>query len=259
MRSIMKYLAAFVVGGGVGILIAMKMLRERYAELAQDEIDSVKKHFSEVKGGDVLSFVNTMIARGMESEEVEKLYDMLSKYDVDKEPEEVVPEVVKRDYKQKASMYSSISSLTGVTADMNAKKEKYNLYSSEGIEKATFETYKPINPMLYLIDEEDYSTTLVEQDKLRMTYFAGDDIMIDEDENIIDNVDEIIGYDLLIEGNDEQGTPVYVRNLKNGEDYEVTIRNGYYREEILGLTIDKAYLDEIKNKNKKDVTNENEE
>lgn len=75
-----------------------------------------------------------------------------------------------------------------------------------------------------------------EQDLTQMTlrYFKGDDVMVDEDDAAIYNHPVVVG-DLMFGHGSSSPTVFYVRNEERGAEYEVTLEEGSFAVEILGL------------------------
>ncbi len=84
----------------------------------------------------------------------------------------------------------------------------------------------------YLITEVEFDEGKDEYDKISLTYYDGDDILIDEDGDVITDPDEIIGEDALISfgtGSSDKNM-VYVRNEKLQCDYEIIREfSSYYK------------------------------
>lgn len=87
-------------------------------------------------------------------------------------------------------------------------------------------------------DEEDYTQCTV-------TYYASDNILVDEDDTPIYNHDSIIGPLLFGHGSGDQNI-FYVRNDKRNTEYEVVHDPGFYSVEVLGLDVDDVKSNELK-------------
>ena len=69
-----------------------------------------------------------------------------------------------------------------------------------------------------------------------LTYYAGDGVLVDEDEKPVYNVNDVVGDCLNKFGHGStQPNVVYVRNMTRQEEYEVILDPGKYETEILGL------------------------
>lgn len=74
-----------------------------------------------------------------------------------------------------------------------------------------------------VITSQSFVDEYPDHQKLTLNYYAGDDILVDEDDNPIDHVEIVVGYDSLNQfgtmGTEED--VVYVRNMKFEIDYEI--------------------------------------
>ena len=90
-----------------------------------------------------------------------------------------------------------------------------------------------ISAMEFLYNELDYMQSSI-------TYFVGDDVLSDERDEVIPEVDRIVGDDNLLRfgerSNDEN--IVYIRNNNLRHEFEVTKSTGKYGTEVLGLDDD---------------------
>lgn len=73
--------------------------------------------------------------------------------------------------------------------------------------------------------------------QVTLTFYAGDDILVDEDESPIYNHELITGPLLFGHGSGDQNV-VHIRNPKRKAEYEVVRDPGLYSVEILGLEIE---------------------
>jgi hypothetical protein len=112
--------------------------------------------------------------------------------------------------------------------------------SDEALEETTGdgpepESRDPERP--YVISEEEFSEEYLTHDKLSVTYYSGDGVLVDDAEDPIRDIRGTTGEAALklistAEG-DRKPTVVYVRNEKKGIDFEVVANYGSYLEEVL--------------------------
>lgn len=88
----------------------------------------------------------------------------------------------------------------------------------------------------YVIHRDEFYAEEKGYSQYSLTYFAGDNIMMAEDETIMYNHDRICGE---LKWGHGSGNPiiVYVRNDKYRAEYEITHLDGLYSEEIQGMDI----------------------
>lgn len=163
---------AFFLGAGVGSLITWRVVKDYYARIADEEIESVKE---------------------MYEQEIEELEQEL---EVDDEKNELVEEntTLKEQYAQ------TVTDLQYAAPD-NEEKEEDNV----------------MGPYLIDADElgEDYEV-------VSLTYYA-DGFLADDYDELIENVDEVVGTESLKHFGDNPEDPdtVYVRNDYEEIDYEI--------------------------------------
>lgn len=92
----------------------------------------------------------------------------------------------------------------------------------------------------FIISFEEYLENTAE--KHTLTYYEGDDTLCDQGENVIpdEDIEGLIGPDALIKFGTRSDDPhiVYVRNMKNGVDYEVVRNLGSYKLLVAGMRED---------------------
>lgn len=97
----------------------------------------------------------------------------------------------------------------------------------------------------YVIHKDEYFGDEFGNRQETMTYYAGDDIMADPLDTIIPNYAKLMGELKFGHGS---GAPdvVYIRNEKEGMEWEVLLEQGYYMVEVLGHTMEKQADEEIR-------------
>lgn len=91
----------------------------------------------------------------------------------------------------------------------------------------------------YVLEEQEYMDGELEYTQITLTYFAGDDVLVDERDEVVegDEVDRLVGLDNLKRFGVWYDDPnvVYVRNHEKEMDIEVNRHEGNYSEVVLGL------------------------
>jgi hypothetical protein len=89
----------------------------------------------------------------------------------------------------------------------------------------------------YIIHQDEYMQQESGYSQVTLTYYAGDDVVTEENDTVIDNVDSLLGISNLIHwghGSDDINV-VYIRNPRIEVEYEVCRSPRSYAEEIQGL------------------------
>ena len=196
MNSTLKGVLIFVLGAAAGSLATWKLIEKKYKDIAQEEIDSVKDTFSKMKKNEY-------------PDKLEDYPDFEEFDDSEDEEEEPKPEQkIDRNNKPDIVEYAKILSESGYTnyAERQNKKEK------KGVEPV--EDERP-----YVISPDEFG----EKDgyeNVTLTYYA-DGVLTDYFDNVISNVDEVVGFDSLDHFGEYEDDVVFVRNEKMETDYEI--------------------------------------
>ena len=199
MNSTLKGVLIFVLGAAAGSLATWKLIEKKYKDIAQEEIDSVKDTFSKMKKNEYPDNLE-------DYPDFEEFDDSDDSDDVEEEPK---PEQkIDRNNKPDIVEYAKILSETGYTnyAERQDKKEK------KGVEPV--EDERP-----YVISPDEFG----EKDgyeNVTLTYYA-DGVLTDYFDNVISNVDEVVGFDSLDHFGEYEDDVVFVRNEKMETDYEI--------------------------------------
>jgi len=83
---------------------------------------------------------------------------------------------------------------------------------------------KEIADTPYIIDSDAFHCDMLHYDKLTITYYEGDNVVVDDQEEIITDPDSVIGSEALVNFGNQSMDPevVYIRNEQLSVDYEIT-------------------------------------
>jgi len=214
---------AFICGATVGgVVVAAALDRKyktKYAQIADDEIESVKDHYR-MKEMDLL--------------ETQK--------EIASQPKPNL-ETMTKHLKERAKA-ELISEGEGYIQREDTEEEE----SEEPEAENAFER-PPLPPWEYdremagrtgehpfIMHFEEFQQSECSH-QLTITYFEGDDVLVDESDEVITKKDEVVGMDNLGKFGHGSNDPnvVYIRNPKLDVEYEVLLHKGHYAIEILGL------------------------
>lgn len=200
MNSTLKGVLIFVLGAAAGSLATWKLIEKKYKDIAQEEIDSVKDTFSKMKKNEYPDKLE-------DYPDFEEFDDSDDSYDSDDEDPKS-EQKIDRNNKPDIVEYAKILSETGYTnyAERQDKKEK------KGVKPV--EDERP-----YVISPDEFG----EKDgyeNVTLTYYA-DGVLTDYFDNVISNVDEVVGFDSLDHFGEYEDDVVFVRNEKMETDYEI--------------------------------------
>lgn len=112
---------------------------------------------------------------------------------------------------------------------------EYKQKASEYYVQESLDTEKP-----RIISRESYENEYLNFHKESLVYFMKDNVLVDDRDEVIDNVEQILGssaLDSFGEGSEDDDI-VYVRNTSMQCDFEVVRENMSYRENVLGISED---------------------
>lgn len=214
--------AGIGVAGGIaiGYFVSRKKLEAKYLKIANDEIQETRMHDAVKLRETVKAMQNSnaklpidevMKARGYKS----KLEgpDEVLWYRVAPEP---VPEV-------EANIDHMI---TDITEEISSEWD----YHTE-IKKR--DETKP-----YIIHRDEFSSGADGNNQSSLTYYAGDEVLCDERDSIIENKDKMVGLENLerFGHGSEDPDVLYIRNTPLGMDIEIIRSDGKYAIEVAGFT-----------------------
>ena len=218
---------SFAGGAATGALICFALLKEKYEALANEEIKNMKDYYQkemeniddayEEELDNLINTMNMDIDEHNKIEEKKTYVDYVKKYS----PEEIIkdkyydmpyPDVIDEDYHED----------DGPPEDPPENDLQYE---------------EP-----FVISREDFDEGYSHFDKITITYYENDDVLADEQDEVIPDIESVVGYEALGRFGDmsEDDCVVYVRNGRLGADYEIVLAQESYTESVLGIVQDKV-------------------
>lgn len=173
-----RYIFVFAAGIMIGSVVTGRYVKMKYEQIAQDEIDSVKKAFSQK-----------------------------SKKEVDDSEESRDTEVRECEDIIRQEGYRSYSNIAG-------KYEKEG--GSEPMDKP------------YVIAPEEFGE-MPGYEEVELTYYA-DGILADDCNDIVEDVEDVVGADSLTHFGEYEDDSVFVRNDRLKCDYEILLDRRNYSD-----------------------------
>ena len=206
-----------VIGAGVGALVTWRLLKAHYEEITQDEIESVKRHYAKLFKEGEHADLSGLVAKY--KTKVNKLgYDTVSsdENNDDDAPANHIKVVV-----------------TEAEPDNDDLKEPDEV---RNIWKLAKDHPHPEDEA-YVITFDQFNDEHDDYDKGDLTYYEGDDILVDSQESPIDDVDTLIGPDALTRFGEASNSRdiVYVRNDHLAMDFEISRDKRSYTTHIAGI------------------------
>ena len=169
---------AFTIGAAAGSIITWKLIKDKYEQIAQEEIDSVKEVYS-------------------------RRFEERNKEEIKEEPKEenLIPK----------------SSLDNPEMTAYATTLRDAGYSAPPDEQP--KTKGVAGEIPYVISPDEYGD-LPDYGKFELTYYA-DGVLADSDDEIVDDVDDVVGEESLLTFGTYEEDSVHVRNDRLKADYEI--------------------------------------
>lgn len=189
----MKKIIIFVAGAAVGSAVTWKLIKDKYAQLAQEEIDSVKEAFSNRKND--------------------------SNNDISKEPEVELKEESHEEYDDLAQKYNYANIYKTPVEDKPEIKEV------EEVKKSQVDVEKP-----YVISPDEFGECYG-YEQISLSYHA-DGVLTDDNYELVEDVDDTVGLDSLNHFGEYEDDSVFVRNDRLKCDYEILLDHRKYSDII---------------------------
>lgn len=90
---------------------------------------------------------------------------------------------------------------------------------------------------IFVIHADEYVENAEDYTHVTLTYYEGDDLMADEEEQLVTNYQRVVGELNFGHGSGDPNV-VYVRNLEREVEYEILRHHGYFTKEVEGLDMD---------------------
>lgn len=188
----------FAAGAAIGSAVTWKIVKTKYDQLVREEIESVKKAFSsnftESKDVDVEETTDEIEADEEPAETTNRQINLEELEDLDEEDDEVEGGSALNDYAKLVEKYNNLKGGLKTMKDVSNDKPYV------------------IEPMEFG-ELDDYST-------FELTYYA-DGILEDEDYDIVNDAEDLLGPDALNSFGEYEDDAVFVRNDFLHADFQI--------------------------------------
>ena len=212
--------AGLIMGGAGGFFGAKKYLEPKYEKIAEDEIDQMREHFRK----------RSMVRE--DKPDLGDLNEVIRKHNYRGESVVRPPVPVDPPAPGAPNVHSSSVS-SAETADQ--LRNVFETGKDPGADW-DWDTEKALRKEggAYVIHKDEYGET--DNNEATLSYYAGDDILCDQQDRIVDNQYSLVGDCLNKFGHGSHDrNVVYVRNEELGIDMEVIKSDKTYAEEVHGF------------------------
>ena len=206
MNTKLNNIIVFVAGAGIGSLVTWKILEKKYEQIVREEIESAEEYYRNKAFEDYTVKDCAEMGVSVELSERDKEY-----LEAESERCEEIREGV----------------LMGGAIDVSIPQDYANLASRYTSEEVTEMVDKP-----YIIAPEEYGE-IDEYECISLNYYT-DGVVADDFDDIVDDVDEIIGRESLNHFGEYEDDAVFVRNDAKRCDYEILRDTRSFSKDILG-------------------------
>lgn len=213
-------LLSLAAGVGVGHLITKKVLRDKYEEIAEQEIAAAKVYYSALyKVGDEYATPGAFL---------EKRHPGMT---LDEETKASVVDPVEVDTDTLERVVQGLKYHRGAVKPIVTQ----NIFL-RGDEQPQAPQEEPTAEKPYIIAFHEYDEQTKGYVQETLTYFT-DGALTDESDMVIDTIDEVVGLANLQWFGRKSPNPnvVYIRNEKLEKDFEVVRSIGTYAADVLGF------------------------
>ena len=194
----------FIGGVAVGSFVTWRLLKEKYIRQTQEEINEVREHYRKKK----------------ESEEV--TVDSNGATETNEKPDliEYAAKLTKKGYIDYTDP-KSIVKATGDTIDAVVQKANEESLDPVILNDPSYQPPYIISPEDFAIDDE---YTIV-----NLNYYI-DGVLTDEDDNIVENVDDVVGLENLNHMGEYEDDALHIRNENYKCEYEILLSRRLYHD-----------------------------
>lgn len=194
----------FIGGVAAGSFVTWRLLKEKYIRQTQEEINEVREHYRKKK----------------ESEEV--TVDSNGVTETNEKPDLIAyaAKLTKKGYIDYTDP-KSIVKATGDTIDAVVQKTNEESLDPVILNDPSYQPPYIISPEDFAIDDE---YTIV-----NLNYYI-DGVLTDEDDNIVENVDDVVGLENLNHMGEYEDDALHIRNENYKCEYEILLSRRLYHD-----------------------------
>jgi hypothetical protein len=251
-KQVLIGVGLFVAGAGIGSVVTSHILKKKFKDLADEEIESVRKSYAKAS------------MPKPDLSDIRRSEDLGEKAEVLTEDEAIIfnqgyrssdyktdSESFRANHGRVPTTYELIQMGKGVPVE-KAVRNNFDHDDSGLVEGNIFDTPQPDPEDLvelpestlnddepvhnqdrpYVIEAAEWYLNETNYDQITLTFWADDEVLIDDSKRVITDVDSVVGATNLHRFGFKSEDPeiVYVRNERLEVDYEITKDDRSYSE-----------------------------
>lgn len=185
-------LLMFTLGAAVGTAATWGYFKKKYETIAQEEIYAVREFYNK---------------KTMDEKNSDKDY----------KTDEIVEEDI------------DLDTFELVDADEDTKKEYKNYRTTIESLRYTNEEKKKEGPKPYVISPDEFGNSDEDYTCISLSYYE-DQVLADDADHIVEDVENVVGFESLTHFGEYEDDCVYVRNDRRKCDYEILLRQEKYTD-----------------------------
>lgn len=229
-------LGSVTVGYLAGFLITKKRIQERLEHEYQDALEETRTRLiqrSKAEGYSTPGEAGETLGVDFAGLESEVLTDMANNIIEEEGYLEPVDGVMGHLTKEALAYYADEKK----KAEERSAARTKSIWTAAEVDEVEVEVLDKTKP--YVISAEEFQMDDPKVEKTSITYYDGDDTLVDERDQMIPDIDRVVGEHNLIRFGDRSDDPnvVYVRNEMLDTDFEIFRDLRSFTEVILGVTL----------------------
>jgi hypothetical protein len=209
----------------IGFEIAKRRFTKKFEKQLEQELEVARKFYGRLNKmdaeGEVLTPEDVVVERGHDPVE-EQAAEAIVEYQ--KGPKKQGPEGLVQ--------YNTVTPSNGAVSGAQTS----NVFAKNSFDLEE-EKKRRTDESPYVISKDEFMENESEFPQVSITYFAGDDTLVDEEDAPMPEVEATVGVDNLARFGQGSGDAniVYIRNPLTKIEFEVAHSEGKYAEEVLGF------------------------
>ena len=236
-------LVGALAGGGLTYILTKKRLTLKFEEIAKQEIEEAKHFYKQLHKEETPQDILEK-RHGKEAVSAMREYQGKGAHPVvgpvETESELIVdPEDAEAHLEQVEGRVIEQEHVAVVSETVNVFDEAHPDPDMPGWDYAA-EVARRTGDAPYIVSHDEFFENEADYEQVQVTYYEGDDVLVDDQEMPIPDSDSSVGDDNLTKfghGSKDENI-VYIRNDGRGLLYEVVRSEGKYAHEVLGFEAD---------------------
>lgn len=230
LKQIGLVVGGIIIGGGTTFLVLNKRMEDKLEVLLDLETAKIRNHYEEKYKDEPGDKQDGAEEEPVETKQAKKMRTAREK------------DLMRLRQQLAGNGYVSKEDEEDMDEKLDNQKDAPGILVNDGGELRTTDPNDDRDPTRpYVINIVEYNEEHEEYEKQTITWYAGDQTLADEDEEVIPDIERTVGSDALTRFGDgsQDKNIVYVRNDRIAVDFEVVYEEGGYAALILGILPEK--------------------